>query len=202
MGLTNVIFEDRVIENERLELSDKDALYFLGDALTLRQCTLVLRVPTRRLHVNRVQFIDCTIVAQQELKNLQWSHAHLRGCRFQGRFHGNGFGNWRGTAEASIEDCDFTEAHLDQTRFLSCDVRTIRFPTWPCFTLLDPVRRWRSLRSLPWPGDIAPVVIQGYAERPPSTAAVTYSAPDLAKRSGTTPEAIKAVLTTLEGVYY
>lgn len=202
MGLSNVVFEDRVIENERLELCDREALYFLGGQLTLRQCTLVLGVPTRRLHIHRVRLIDCTILAQKELKNLPWSQAHLSGCRFQGRFVGNDFGNWRGTAEGSIEGCDFTDAHLDQTRFLHCDVRTLRFPAWPCFTLIDPVSRWRSLLALPWPGDIAPVVIQGYAERPLSTAAVTYSAPELAKRSGTTPEAIKAVLATLEGVYY
>jgi hypothetical protein len=31
---------------------------------------------------------------------------------------------------------------------------------------------------------------------------MTYWAPDLAKRSGTTPEAIKAVLEKMDGVYY
>jgi hypothetical protein len=31
---------------------------------------------------------------------------------------------------------------------------------------------------------------------------LTYSAPDLAKWCGTTPEAIKAVLEKLDGVYY
>jgi hypothetical protein len=29
-GLGNVIFEDKELENERLELTDKDAHYFLG----------------------------------------------------------------------------------------------------------------------------------------------------------------------------
>jgi hypothetical protein len=202
MWLNNVIYENRVIENERLELSDRDSLYFLGQNLTLRRCTLVLGVPAKRLHVNETRIIECTIETRGLLKNFQWSRAHLTGCQFKGRFVGNDFGNWRDTTEGSISDCDFTAAHLDQIRFLGCDAHTLRFPQWPCFTLFDPVRRWRDLSALAWPGDISSSLIQGYAERPPATAAVTYSAPDLAKRSGTTPEAIKAVLEKLDGVYY
>ncbi|MCY1080974.1 hypothetical protein [Archangium lansingense] len=34
--LTNVLFENKVFENERLELTDKNSLYFLGPNLTLR----------------------------------------------------------------------------------------------------------------------------------------------------------------------
>ncbi|WP_224244621.1 hypothetical protein [Hyalangium gracile] len=202
MWLNNVIYEERVIENERLELTARDALYFLGHNLTLRRCVLVLRVPAERLHINRAHLVECTVEAQRELKNFKWSQAHLSGCRFTGRLIGNDFGSWRDTDEGSIAECDFTSAYLDQTRFLGCDVGTLRFPSWPCFTLLDPVRRWRDLRALPWPGDIGPVVIEGYADRPPSTKAVTYSAPELAKRSGTTPEAIKVILEQLDGVSY
>ena len=202
MWLNNVIYENRVIEDERLELSDHNSLYFLGHNLTLRRCTLVLGVPAKRLHVNKTRIIECTIEVSRLLKNFQWSWAHLAGCQFKGRFVGNDFGNWRGTDEGSIVDCDFSAAYLDQTRFLSCEAPSLRFPPWPCFTIFDPVRRWRDLRALAWPGDIGSVVIEGYAERPLSTAAVTYAAPALAKRCGTTPEAIRAVLEKLDGVYY
>jgi hypothetical protein len=58
------------------------------------------------------------------------------------------------------------------------------------------------LSALAWPGDIGPICVEGFAEDPPSTVAVTYSAPELAQRSGTTPEAIRAVLERLDGVYY
>ncbi|ADO73757.1 uncharacterized protein STAUR_5997 [Stigmatella aurantiaca DW4/3-1] len=57
---------------------------------------------------------------------------------------------------------------------------------------LEPVGRWRELRAHPWPGDIGPVVMEGAAQDPPSTVAMTYSATAFAKRSGTTPEAIKS----------
>ncbi|KFE64792.1 hypothetical protein DB31_1810 [Hyalangium minutum] len=40
------------------------------------------------------------------------------------------------------------------------------------------------------------------AEDPPSTRALTFSAPALAKRHGTTSEAIRAVLEKLDGVVF
>jgi hypothetical protein len=202
MWLTNVIYEDRVIENERLELSDKDSLYFLGHNLTLRHCTLVLGVPAKRFHVNETRLIDCVIEARRELKNFQWRKAHLKGCVFKGRFIGNDFGNWRDASEGSIEACDFSAAHVDQTRFLGCDARTLRFPLWPYFTFLEPARRWRELSAHPWPGRIGPIVVEGFEEEPATTAAITYSAPDMAKRYDTTPEAIRAVLEKVDGVKF
>jgi hypothetical protein len=194
-------FCDREIVNEQLVLDSRTELYYLGHNLTLRNCTLVVKVPAKALVLARTRLIGCTIEVARVLKNFRWDHAHLTGCRFKGRYFGNDFGNLRGTAEGSIVDCDFTAAHLDMTRFLSCDARTIRFPPWPCLTILDPVRRAAELAALPWPGDLRDFFLQ-YGERPPSTAAVTYSVPDLTKRSGTTPEAIKAVLEKLDGVYF
>ncbi|WPB80667.1 hypothetical protein KYC5002_16190 [Archangium violaceum] len=49
--LTNVIIENKAVENERLELTDKDSLYFLGPNLTLHNCTVVLKVPARHVTV-------------------------------------------------------------------------------------------------------------------------------------------------------
>jgi hypothetical protein len=196
-------FSDQEISNERLILDSATELYYLGHNLTLRNCTLVIKVPARALVIARTQFINCTIEVKRELKNFQWESAHLQGCRFKGRFSGNDFGERPyARGEASIKDGDFTEAHLDATRFLACDASTLRFPPWPCFTIFDPVPRWRELSSLPWPGDIGPIAMKGCAEDPPSTVALTFSALGLAKRYGTTPEAIKAVLEKMDGVYY
>jgi hypothetical protein len=44
--------------------------------------------------------------------------------------------------------------------------------------------------------------MEGFADDPPETAAATFSATELAERHGTTPEAIKAVLEKLDGVYF
>ncbi|MFL5343174.1 MAG: hypothetical protein ACJ8AT_00165 [Hyalangium sp.] len=203
MWLNNVIYENRVIEKERLELSARDSLYFLGRNLTLRRCTLVLGVPAQRLHVNDTRIMECTIEVRARLKNFQWSSAHLKGCRFKGRFIGNDFGSWSDKpTEASIEDCDFTEAHLQGCRFLQCDVRTLSLPRWPYFTLLDAGRRALELGAVPWPGTDGPIIGRVLAQTPPDTQALSYSARDLAKFCGTTPEALKALIEKLDGVYY
>jgi hypothetical protein len=196
-------FSDQEISNEQLVLESATELYYLGHNLTLRNCTLVIKVPARALVIARTRLVGCTIEAKRELKNFRWQSAVLKGCRFQGRFTGNDFGEWPSApGQGSIDGCDFTDAHLDQTRFLGCDIRTLRFPPWPCFTLLDPVRRHRELAALPWPGNVGRGEIALCAEDPPSTVALTFSAPALAKRNGTTPEAIRALVEKLDGVFY
>ncbi|WP_224372770.1 pentapeptide repeat-containing protein [Hyalangium versicolor] len=195
-------FRDREIANEQLVLDSRTELHYLGPTLTLRNCTLIVKVPAKALVVSRTRLIDCSIEVARVLKNFSWDRAHFSGCRFKGRYLGNGFGNLEGTAEGSIVDCDFTDALLDETRFLNCDARTMSFPPWPGLTILDPVGRAAELVALPWPGELRDFFQWYGEERPASTAAVTYFVPDLAKRNGTTPEAIKAVLEQLDGVYY
>jgi hypothetical protein len=196
-------FSDQEITNERLILDSATESYYLGHNLTLRNCTLVIKVPARALVIARTRLIDCTVEVKRELKNFRWDKAHLQGCRFKGRFSSNDFGEWPSSpGEGSIVDCDFTGAQLDWSRFLRCDVRALRFPLWPCFTILDPSRRWREVQSLPWPRDKGPIIGEVLAAGPPSTVAFTFSAPNLAKWCGTTPEAIKALVESLEGVYY
>jgi hypothetical protein len=201
--LSQVNLEDTEIENEQLELN-AGVIYFLGPNLTLRNCTLVLRVPARDLIIPQARFINCTIDVKKVLKNFRWEHAALKGCRFTGRLSGNDFGRWPTSVKApgSIEDCDFSGARLNWTRFVGCDVRTLRFPSWPCFTIYDPVRRARELGALPWPGKRGRIIAEGFADDPPSTDAVTFEALELAKWCETTPEAIKAVLEKLDGVYF
>lgn len=195
-------FSDREIEGERLELTSKTDIYYLGHHLTLRRCNLVIKVPTQALVIARTQRIDCTIEVKRELENFRWEKVILKGCRFTGTMSGNDFGRWP-TAEhpelGGIEDCDFTGAHLDGCRFLGCDASTLRFPAWPCFTLLDPVRRIDELAAIQWPGQLG-LIVRTLSKSPLSTVAVTFSAPRLAREFGTTEDAIRAALEHLDGV--
>jgi len=208
MFFTKVFHADKSLDNERLELTDKGTRYSLGPSLTLRNCTLVLKVSARNLFIHQgTRLVDCSIEVTQELVNHQeWIYAQLKGCRFKGRLSGCEFGHWPDYASdsgtGSIEDCDFSEAQLDGCRFHGCDMRTIKLPRWPCFTILDPIRRSQELMGKPWPGTVGPVTISMHATEPPSTVAVTWSASVLAKECRTTPEAIMAVLETCEGVVY
>ncbi|HYO54339.1 hypothetical protein [Archangium sp.] len=207
MFFTKVFYEDKQLENERLELTDKNSLYFLGPNLTLRNCTLILKVSARNLFFDGVRFLNCTFEVKQELKNhQQWVFASLKGCRFKGRLSGCDFGHWPGYSEGwehgAIEDCDFSEARLDGCRFMGCDPRTLKFPKWPCFTILEPIRRAPELRSVKWPGEFGDVVVENLHKRPQSTVALTLFAPAEAKQFETTEEELKAVIEKFDFIVY
>ncbi|WNG31104.1 hypothetical protein F0U62_49140 [Cystobacter fuscus] len=208
-SLGNVVFNDREIENERLELTDKKANYILGPNLTLRNCTLVLKVPARRLSLKQPSFIDCTFEVKQELKNYQsWVAASLKGCRFKGRLTGCDFGHWPEYMSlpwyqhGSIEDCDFTEAQMDSCRIMDSDPASLRFPKWPCFTILDPIGHAARLRSVKWPGRYGAVVVDELHTQPARTTAMTEHAPSIAKQLGTTPEELRAVIEKFDCIVY
>lgn len=207
--LENVIYKNQELEDERLELKDKSSLYFLSTDLTLRHCTIVLNVPSSRLVIKQARFIDCTFEVKQELKNHQsWVTAQLKGCRFKGRLTGCDFGHWPDYGSdpwyqhGSIEDCDFSEARLDGCRIIGSDPSRIRFPPWPCFTLLEPIRRAPELRRARWPGLHGGILPDTLLKNPPTTRALTYYAPSAARLLETTPEALRELLDTLEGVVY
>jgi len=207
MLYNKVFYQGQEIENERLELTDKGSLYFLGSGLTLRNCTVVVKVSGRNLFLTGSRFIDCTFEVKQELKNhQQWVKASLKGCRFKGRLTGCDFGHWpdygTGWEHGAIEDCDFSEARLDGCRIMGCDPATMRFPKWPCFTILDPIGRARELNSLQWPGGFRPIIVEGQYREPPSTRAVTFYAPALAKRRETTEDAFRAVIEKFDCIVY
>ena len=208
-SLGNVVLNDRELENQRLELTDPKANYILGPNLTLRGCSLVLKVSAQRLSFKQPRFIDCTFDVKQELKNHQgWVAASLQGCRFKGRLTGCDFGHWPEFMDlpwyqhGSIQDCDFTEARMTGCRILRADPATLRFPRWPCFTILDPRGRSPALNRVQWPGRIGPVVIQTLAEQPPGTVALIEDAAALAKRFDTTPQELRAVLEKFDGIVY
>jgi hypothetical protein len=207
--LENVIYKNQEIENERLELTDKNSLYYLSTNLTLRHCTVVLKVPASRLIINQARFIDCTFELKQELKNYQqWIGASLKGCRFKGRLSGCDFGHWPEYGKepeyqvGAIEDCDFTEARLDGCRIMGSDPATMRFPKGPCFTFVEPIRRAPELLRVKWPGIFGDVVVNGIYKDPPTTTALTYHAPSIAKRMETTPEELRAVIEQFDFIVY
>ncbi|QRN99373.1 hypothetical protein JRI60_10290 [Archangium violaceum] len=207
MWLGNIIYEDREIESERLELkAETNRLIYLGPNLTLRRCTVVVRVPSSRLILRPTNFIDCDIEVKQELKNFSWTCASLKGCRLKGRMFGCDFGAWPGYANGwehgKVEDCDFSEARLDLCRFQSCDPRTLRLPRWPCFTILDPVGRGHELARVEWPGSFRPVRMEGQSKELPTTVALCFYAPAVAKRSGTTEEELKAAIERFDFIFH
>ncbi|HYO51514.1 hypothetical protein [Archangium sp.] len=199
----NIIYEDREIEGERVELAgETNQIVYLGPNLTLRRCTVIVRVPASRLSIRRPRLIDCTVEFKQELRNHRgWVSAALKGCRVKGRLWGTDFGPFPGYStwgeHGHVEACDFTEARLDACRFHGTDMSTVHLPRWPCFTIVDPIGRAAELSRLKWPGAFGSVVIEDLAANPPSTSSLSFHAPSVAKRLDTTAEELRAVLEGL-----
>jgi len=205
----NVAIKNKDVENERLELVDKNEYYFLGPNLTLRHCTLVTKVSGRQLFLDRVGFINCSFEVKQQLTNFQqWIRVSLKGCRFKGRFSGNDFGHWPeyGSQPAyqfgALEDCDFSEARLDACRFHGCDLSTLRLPRWPCFTFLEPLRHARELQAAAWPGSLGSITVERLHTNPSSTVALTFHAQSAARFYKTTEKELRAAIERFDCFYY
>lgn len=174
--------QKQTIESKEIVLNGSEHNY-LGPDLVLRNCSIVLRTPARALSLNSVQLIDCHIDAKKKLTNFQlWCGCVIRGCTFSGKYSGNDFGHWDSQGEGGeIADCDFSKAILDGCRFMECDIESIEFPKWPCFTILDPSQKKLEYESVHWPGQLdlwAEVLV----ESPECTSALTSHAPTLAKK--------------------
>ncbi|MET0406551.1 MAG: hypothetical protein ABW123_29305 [Cystobacter sp.] len=90
--IQTIRYENREIQGERLELTDKKASYWLGPNLTLRGCTVVVGVGRQQFVPMWGTLIDCTIEAKRQVEDLWWTRMRFEGCRFKGRYSGVGFG--------------------------------------------------------------------------------------------------------------
>jgi hypothetical protein len=102
------------MEGERLELTEKESNYWLGPNLTLRDCTVVIRVGGRQVIPVWGTLINCTIQAKRELVDTRFTTMGFQGCRFEGRFSGVDFGQRVGHGELSVAwPGDFTPVILE-----------------------------------------------------------------------------------------
>jgi hypothetical protein len=193
-------FRDRTIENETIRVGKDDAYYF-GPNLHLKNCELRLRTNARALTVNKAVIEACHINAVQKLSEFRWYYSMIKECRFTGKFSGCDFGHWPDDdpSTGGIDSCDFSNSMLDGCRFLDCDASTLRFPKWPCFTILDPVSNLEKMSAAPWPAR-AGIILETFPDFPSSTAAVSYAAPEIIKMLGSSLEELRAVLEQFDHV--
>jgi len=193
-------YRDREVRGEKIDIKSDDA-YYLGPDLVLRDCTLVMRTNARAFTLTRAQLIGCTVEAKKKLNGVPWYRARLKGCSFTGSFAGCDFGYWpeAGGPDGAIEDCDFSGATLDGCRFIGCDAATLSFPSWPCFTVLNPHQRAAELGKHQWPGTVG-VIVQTFPMYPPSTTAVTLLATSELKNSGASESEFRAMLEKIDGI--
>jgi hypothetical protein len=192
---------DRTMESESIVLKSDETNY-LGPNLVLRRCQVLIRTSARGLVITRVSFFDCHIETKKPLINFSFCDARLDGCTVAGKFFGCDFGRRLDEVDnpdAAAMRCDFSSAKLDACRFIDCDVDTLTFPGWPCFTILNPLDRCDELERLEWPGRLR-IAFESHRDAPPKTRAITYYVPELTRRLGGEEQELKRIIAKLEGV--
>lgn len=131
----------------------------LGPDLRLEDCHVELdRCTWRTLQLDQVSLTACTVVVRGALENFaSWCRCAIQSCRFRGTLSGNTFGSWpeEHGSFGTIQQTDFSDARLQGCQFMRTPPTSLRLPSWPHFTVLDPYDRERELLNRTWPGDLA-----------------------------------------------
>lgn len=196
------------LEDEEVVFVKSDTFNRLGPNVTLQNCRINLRDSARWTMIRRCRFIDCEIIAKRKFTNSgDWPHNRLEGCTFWGTFSGNDFGHrdkediWN---EGGISDCDFSQATLDMCRFWNTDMSTIKLPTWPSFTIMDPAKYSSQVEAIDWPGHGLAGWAYMIAENFGGESAKCDHVPSLLKwaKSDLSESDFKALLDQIDGVVY
>ena len=131
--------------------------WIIGPDARFENCEIIVKAHSQNCIMNGAEFLDCTIVAK---RRLQWdcTKARLARCTFRGYFQGSDFGHRpppNGDSDfGAIADCDFSKVTLHGCQFFGCDLRTIKLPSWPCFTILDPGNVFETINGKPLSGNL------------------------------------------------
>jgi hypothetical protein len=194
--------QDQVLSGEEIYLKDTE-VNILGPRLTLNKCKIISEASAKALALTDVSIVDSIVDAKKTLFDFQWCKANLNGVKFIGHFSGCDFGNWEEFhgKYGGIENCDFSEANLDNCRFMNCDPYSIVFPKWPCFTIMNPRARAEEIKSVSWPGKLG-LIMGIFADSPEGCVAVSGNAQVLLKKLGGTEQEFKVALSQLDGVFF
>lgn len=195
-------WKNQQIDDETFHLTDKqEEANCIGPNVELRNCRLILQTTNRALTITTSKLIDCRVEAKRKLPKFNWCWSYLDGCTFHGYFWDCQFGSlpdvyWK---EGGLRNCDFTGARLHYCEFFNCDPTTLKFPTWPCFTLLNPKTRKSEILDQTWPPELK-TWVHVLVDRPVYVVARVDSAAELSKDLGIPQDDIGKLIERLPNV--
>lgn len=111
------------------------------DDVLLDNCHLTLGKGANVI-LGRCEMRDCLIESSERLQDMRWGTCRLIRSRFQGEYTGCVFGPWPQDAlygVGQVEECDFSASQLHLCEFYTAEPESIVLPSWPCFTIIDPL---------------------------------------------------------------
>ncbi|ROQ28855.1 pentapeptide repeat-containing protein [Gallaecimonas pentaromativorans] len=190
------------IDNQKLvdialTLNDPDH-NVLGPNLYIESCQLYSHASTSSLVIAGVTMTDCTFEQIEPLLNFHFENAHLINTSFIGTYDGCDFGDWDSNKRSSIKDCDFTEAKVNNSRFINCDMASIKLPSWPIFSIINPCNAHEYVIGQDWPGDLG-IDLDVITDMPAECSAIIMNAEKLASDNELSITDIYYILSNIPG---
>lgn len=189
---------DTTISKDEIRLV-KGEEHTLGPKLKLQQCKVISDCSEKFLFIVGLTMEGGAFVQKRKLTDFHFERAHFKGVEFEGHYVGCDFGNWDSPEKASVKDCDFEKSILEDCRFLNCDPGGIKFPKWPCFTIINPVAAAKYVASKDWPEEVE-IMLDVYTDVDPECVASCGYAKPLAKDTGLSLEELRELLTPIPGM--
>jgi hypothetical protein len=190
---------DKKISGEQLLLSNLE-VNFLGPDLVLENCDVHSDCQSKALTISGLKMTGGRFVQQDRaLTDFHFERAHFSSVKFSGKFTGCTFGDWESVDVSSIQDCDFTDAGLEDSRFLNCEIESIRLPKWPAFTIVSPAEARDFVMSRPWPSKTR-IALDVYTDTDPECVAICGDAAQLAKSDDIPLDELRTLLEVVPGV--
>ena len=89
---------------------------------------LVIKLSANAVGIQSLRMEGGRFEQKKQLTNIQLNTCHFDGVTFTGSFSGVDFGWWNDDEDASIKNCDFSNAQLKGVSFLQRKYRTARLP--------------------------------------------------------------------------
>lgn len=184
-----------------LRLGPSDAeRWYLGPNLELDNCDVFLWISGRDFILRRPRFLRSRIWAKKPITKVPFLGACFEACQLFGAFRGCDFGSRQGEEwpASGVRECDFRGATLDDCRFISSSIDTLRFAKWPTIVFLDPVKHASDFAALRWPGaHRIDVYARALESSPKETNALVVQAESLVKLLGGDESDLRAALHAL-----
>lgn len=190
---------DTSISRERLLLSNLE-VNLLGPNLVLENCDVHSDCQREALVVSGLTMTGGSFNQQgRALTDFHFERAHFSGVTFTGNFAGCTFGDWDAVETSSVRNCDFTQAGLEDSRFLNCDIDSMRLPGWPVFTIVNPAEARDFVMSRPWPSKMR-IALDVYTDNDPECVAICGDAAKLAKSDDISLDELRTLLEAVPGM--
>lgn len=197
---------NQIVKDEEINLlSNSNLCHKLLGGLVMENCIINIKVSARGLIISQAKFINCTFNFKTKITNYSFTSSCFENCTFLGKMSGCEFGYRKRDNEkirGNMINCDFSQMLLmDGIRFLDCEMAGIKLPSFPHFTILNPLRNTNFLKDY----DSASEKLKKYFDfnreftwLTEEDKALTKDAVGLSLKYGVKPEELKHILLAFD----